>query len=283
MSIEELLKGKVILPSLPLIFTRINEAVNNPRMSIADIGKIISEDTGLSARLLKIANSALYGYPTKIETISRAVTVIGTQQLRDLALATVVLKIFKDIPPQLINLELFWQHSLACGIAARILATYHREPNVERFFVAGILHDLGRLILCMKCPAEMSFCIGKVRQEGKLLVAAERECFGFDHALIGSLLVRHWKLPPSLEEAVLHHHAPSQSERNPTDVAIVHWADLAAHLMELGSSGEEAIPPFDPASREKAGIDEGVLSSLINQVDHQFHDALQTILPSGHL
>jgi len=122
-----------------------------------------------------------------------------------------------------------------------------------------------------------------VKREGIALLTAERECFGADHAAVGGLLVRYWNLPPSLEEVVHHHHTPSLSERNPTEVAIVHWADLIAHMMELGSSGEDAIPAFDPASRERAGVNEGVLSSLMNQVDRQFHDASQHILVNGHL
>ena len=133
------MKGTLEIPSLPMIFTRIDEAVNNPRSSLADIGRIISEDSSLTARLLKIVNSAFYSFPSKIETISRAVTVVGTQQLRDLALATSVMKLFQGIPPDLINMEAFWKHSIACGVAARVLAAHKREANIERFFVAGIL------------------------------------------------------------------------------------------------------------------------------------------------
>ena len=99
------MKGALEIPSLPMIFTRIDEAVNNPRSSLADIGRIISEDSSLTARLLKIVNSAFYSFPSKIETISRAITVVGTQQLRDLALATSVMKLFQGISPDLINME----------------------------------------------------------------------------------------------------------------------------------------------------------------------------------
>ncbi len=280
---EEVLKDKVILPSLPVIFTQLNEAVNNPRMSISDIGRIICEDVGLSARLLKIANSAMYGFPAKIDTISRAVTIIGTQQLRDLALATVVLKFFKGIPRNLIDLEKFWQHSIACGITARILATYRRESNVERFFMAGMLHDVGRLVLCLKCPDQMRECLSHAQNNVSLLVDAEREIIGTDHAAVGGALVRLWNLPPSLEEVVLHHHTPSLAERHPTDTVIIHVADIIAHAMELGNSGEGLIPLFDAVGFEKTGLTINILSLLMNQLDHQYHDAVQTIIPDGHI
>jgi HD-like signal output (HDOD) protein len=280
---EELIRDQVKLPSLPVIFTQLNEAVNNPRMSIADIGRIISGDVGLSARLLKIANSAMYGFPAKIDTISRAVTIIGTQQLRDLALATVVLKFFKGIPHSLMNLGQFWQHSIACGITARIMATYRRESNVERFFMAGMLHDVGRLVLCLKCPDQMKECFDLAQHQGSTLADSERESIGTDHAEVGGALVRFRNLPPSLEEVVLFHHTPSRAERHPIDAAMIHVADIIAHAMELGNSGERFIPLFDAVSFEKTGLTVNILSLLMNQVDHQFHDALQTLMPDGHV
>lgn len=279
----DLLKGKVAVPSLPIIFTRINEAVNNPRMSIADIGKIISEDTGLSSRLLKIANSALYGFPAKIETISRAVTIIGTQQLRDLSLATVVLKLFRGIPRDMMNMESFWRHSIACGIAARILATYRREPNVERYFVAGVLHDVGRLVLCMKMPAEMRLAAERSRTNGELLHLLEAEVLGVDHAVVGGMLMRLWNLPPTLESIVMHHHHPIKADSHPVEAAMVHISDLIAHAMQLGRTSEERVPLFEAGSWERIGLPLSVLSPLLNQVDRQFQDAMQTICPDGEL
>jgi HD-like signal output (HDOD) protein len=279
----DLLKGKVVVPSLPFVFTRINEAVNNPRMSIADIGKIISEDAGLSARLLKIANSALYGFPSKIDTISRAVTIIGTQQLRDLALATVVLKLFKGIPKELIQMESFWRHSIACGITARILATYRREPNVERYFVGGMLHDVGRLILCMKMPEEMRQVLEQCKHNAEPLPAIELRVLGVDHAMVGGMLMHLWNLPPTLEEIVMFHHQPLEAERHPIETSVIHLADVIAHAMQLGNSGEVLVPVFETLSWEKVGLQLSVLSPLMNQVDRQFNDALLTLAPNGDL
>jgi HD-like signal output (HDOD) protein len=281
--VQELLKGKVALPSLPVIFSRINEAVNNPRMSIADIGKIISEDTALSARLLKIANSAFYGFPSKIDTISRAVTVIGTQQLRDLALATVVLKIFKGIPRDLVEMESFWKHSIACAITSRVLATYRRESNVERYFVAGILHDVGRLVLCVKYPEEMKAALAHGRQHPVPLYRAEQEVLGISHAEVGGILIKQWNLPAVLEEVLLFHHTPSRAERYPVEVAVIHLADIISHAMQLGNSGESLVPGFDPASWNRIGLHLSLLSPLMNQVDRQFLDTVQTIVPESHL
>ena len=114
--------------SLPASYQRVNDKVDDPKSSVADIAKTISMDQGLSARLLKLANSAFYGFPSRIETISSAVMIIGARELRDLALATAVISMFKDVPPALCDMKSFWRHSLACGLTSRLLAVRHAAP-----------------------------------------------------------------------------------------------------------------------------------------------------------
>ena len=133
---DDLIKDRVQISSQMMIFNQLQEAINNPEISFSDIAGIINNDSSLCLRLLKIANSSLYSFPTRIETITQAVTVIGTNQLRDMVLATTVLKSFNGISDDLINMDLFWRHSIACGLASRIIATYRRELNVDRFYVS---------------------------------------------------------------------------------------------------------------------------------------------------
>jgi len=274
---RELVNGALEVPSLPMIFTRIDESVNNPRSSLADIGKIISEDSSLTARLLKIVNSAFYSFPSKIETISRAVTIVGTQQLRDLALATSVMKLFQGIPPELMDMEAFWKHSIGCGVTARVLATYRREANVERFFVAGILHDIGRLILCMKDPDWMKMAITRCRNNDELLFKIEYEELGFDHAAVGRVLLQNWKLPASLEETVAFHHNPEAATRYPIEAAIIHVADVISHVLQLGNSGERFVPPLNSNAWERLQMTPSQLASLCEQVDRQYQEATEWV------
>ncbi|TNF36982.1 MAG: HDOD domain-containing protein, partial [Gammaproteobacteria bacterium] len=147
--IATLLRNTPKLASLPTVYNKLNEAVDSPTSSSQDIADIIMEDSALAARLLKLSNSAFFGFPSRIDTISQAVTVIGMRELRDLVLATSVVSMFKDIPTNLVSPESFIEHSIATGVAARVMATHRRESNVERFFVAGLLHDIGRLVLFM--------------------------------------------------------------------------------------------------------------------------------------
>ena len=115
------------LGSLPAIFHQLNEALNDPRSSVDHFGELIEADPGLAIRLLRIANSAIYGFPGRVGTVAEALTLIGLQQMRDLVTATVVLDYFQQVPPTLLRLEAFWRHSVGCGIAARLLAIQRRE------------------------------------------------------------------------------------------------------------------------------------------------------------
>ena len=168
---RDLVKSCVEVSSLPMVFLRINEAISSPRTSVVDISRIIADDPGLTARLLRLVNSPLYNFPGKIETISRAVVIVGTQQLRDLALATSVLKLFEGIPGDLVTMQSFWEHSVSCGLASRILASYRQEPNVERYFVAGMLHDIGRLVIYSQAPALAREALARSREQRKHLYA----------------------------------------------------------------------------------------------------------------
>lgn len=278
---ESLVRSVDSVSSLPTVFTRINEAVNNPKSSNKDISDIIEEDAGLTARLLHIANSAFFSFPKKIDTIGRAVTIIGTQQLRDLALATSVLAMFSGIPKELVDMEQFWKHSIATGIAARILATYRREPNVERFFVTGLLHDLGRLIFFMKLPDEISAAITRARNDKELLYKVEKEVFGFHHGDVGGALLSGWQLPDSICEAVLYHHSPRRAKRFPLDASIIHIADIIVNAFQFGSSGEVFVPAMQTEAWEQLGQTDSILPPAIQQLDRQFKDAVSIILPDA--
>lgn len=274
----DLLKGYVEVSSLPTVFARINEAVNNPRSSLNEIAKIISEDAGLTARLLMVVNSAFFNFPQRIESIAKAIGIVGTQQLRDLALATSIVKMFKGIPADLVDMEKFWKHCIGVGIAARTLASYRREPNVERYFVAGILHDIGRLVMYMKIPDASREAIERARNNDEPLHVAESEQIGFDHAAVGRALMQAWKLPFYQEEVVAFHHKPHLATRFPVETAIVHVADIVTHSMQLGGSGESFVPPLNPEAWERLALPVSVLAPTFEQVDRQFADAVKMIV-----
>lgn len=274
---RDLLKGYVEISSLPAVQVRLNEAINNPKKSMSDIAKIIREDAGLTARLLRIVNSAFYSFPSKVETISQAVTIVGTQQLGALSLATSVMNLFKGIPGDFVSMDSFWRHSVACGVAARTLATFRREPNAERLFVAGMLHDVGRLVLYTKIPDQAREALLHSNSGDRLLYEAELEMLGFTHAVVGGLLLQTWRLPASLEEVVMFHHNPRAAMRFPVETSLIHVADIIAHVMQYGGSGERFVPPIDEEAWDRLGLPETILPSTLDLVERQFEDAMLTM------
>jgi putative nucleotidyltransferase with HDIG domain len=278
---DTLAQETATVASLPDVYTRLNEAVNDPRTSTRDVANVLNEDPGLAARLLRVANSAFYGFPSKIDTIVRAVTLIGTRQLRDLALATSVVGQFKGLPDDLVTMESFWRHSIACGVTARILATYRREPNVERYFVAGLMHDIGRLVIFGTVPELAREAMDEARKRGELLHKTERMVLGFDHADVGGALLQRWKLPQHTVNAVTFHHRAAADSGLHIDTAITHLADLIVNSVQVGGSGERFVPALDSSAWERLGLPESVLGTTLSELDRQYHDAVAAILPDA--
>ncbi|TVR53284.1 MAG: HDOD domain-containing protein [Puniceicoccaceae bacterium] len=270
--IESLVRNSSRVPTLPTVYFRIRDAIDNPRASFENIAEITSSDQGLTARLLRLANSAFYGYPSSISSISEALTVIGLQQFRDLALSTCIIDLFRGIPSDLIEMRSFWQHCVATGLCARLLAQERRESNSERFFLGGLLHDIGRLILYQARPEESLEILREAKANHRLQFLVERERLGFDHADLGGALLEQWHLPKSLIEVVRRHHDPLQTATNPGETSIVHVADFLAHSLQLGTTGEQFVPPLCAEAWESCGASRPTLPFLVEQVERQYHD-----------
>jgi len=264
--------------SLPQIFNRINEVVNDPEKSFEDVADVIRQDLGLSTRLLQIANSSFYHFPEKIETVTHAVCVVGTQQLRDLALGAIVVNTFKGIPENLIAMKPFWQHSIASGIAARTLAVYLRDENPERLYITGMLHEVGRLILFTSFQDQANRALRQCRADKELLLNLEKEMIGCDHAAAGGALLEAWEFPAFQVEAVRFHHTPTQAAAFPIETTIVHVADIIAHTLHLGSGGEFYIPTLQLSMWENLNLSADLLQPLCKQVEKQFAEINEIFL-----
>jgi len=271
------MKGYLEVSSLPMIYYKIDEVISRPNTSMADIGKIVGQDPGLTVRLLRLVNSAFYNFPSKVETITQALVIIGTQQLRELVLATSIVHLFQGIPKDLVNMESFWRHSIACGLTARLIATYRHEPNVERFLIAGMVHDVGRLVIYKKIGDLSRSVLVQSRALVKPLFWIEKEILGFDHAQIGRMLLQAWNLPQSLEEAVAFHHHPRLANFYPMEAAVVHVADIVVNAFQCGTSGEHAVPPLESNAWDLIELPETILPSLLNQLRGQLDEVVYSI------
>jgi HD-like signal output (HDOD) protein len=270
--LDELLDNAENLISLPEVCIRINKMVNDPRVSATDIGKVIQQDPTLTARLLKIANSPYYGFAAEIATVSRAVTVLGEKEIRNLVFATSALKAF-NVKPGLDSIDALWRHNIYCAIASRLLAEASKKGQTDSIFVGGLLHDIGRLLFISMIPEQETEAQRLTPGHGESgLYLAEREVVGFDHAQAGGELVRRWNLPASLEECVRFHHEPSKAEHYPLEVAIVHLADCVAHAAQGDTEIERQLSGVEPSSWDQAGLTLDDLEAVLPETRNQFKE-----------
>ncbi len=185
---------------------------------------------------------------------------------------------FDEVPAEYINMESFWKHSLATGVTCRVLATERGEANVERLFVAGLLHDIGRLLLFMSAPNDAIECMKRARENGHLVYVLEQEMMGYDHAQVGQTLMSAWRLPESLQEPVGFHHDPKNARRFQVDAAIVHIADVTAHSLLLGHSGEQFIPPLSDAAWYRVDRTSAVSPATFAEIEIQYSAVVRAIL-----
>jgi len=277
-TLEGILRKTTTVYSLPLFMNVLNDAINDPRSSLPGIGKIISEDQGLTARLLKLANSPLFGYHSKIDSISRALALIGTQQVRDLALALSVMELFRGIPEDLIDLKSFWKHNISCGIVARNIAKLRRETNQERFFVTGMMHDIGILLMAVAEPRVVTDILRRRRREEGLLFQVEKDVLDFDHAAVGGGLLRKWGFPESIAEPVKWHHKPRASARYPLEAAVVHLADVICNGLEVNLASNWQVSPLDPVSWERLDISISQLENIVQQSELQMESTFAVLV-----
>lgn len=276
----QLIRGEIQLASLPNVYTRIVETLNSPRASSGAIADIVSKDSSLSLRLLRLVNSAFYGFPSKIDSISRGVTLLGTNELTTLALGISVVRLFQDIPNELIDMESFWKHSIRCGLFAQVLASHKIGLSEEKLFVGGLLHDIGRLVMMRKIPEKYTHTILLARDEQLPLYRAEQKLLQCDHAEIGRMLANEWHLTSALTQMIGGHHNPIM-DRFPLEVCIVHVADLLAHACGDELLMVNQVPPLQIKAWEAIGLSPGILAPTIHQVDRLFHDIVRVFIDTS--
>jgi putative nucleotidyltransferase with HDIG domain len=268
------------LVSPPDVCMRVFELIHSPMTGTREIAAVVGVDPNLTARLLRIANSAFYGFSRKIDTISRAVTVIGTTELYQLVLAVSAVQKFNNIPNELVKMETFWHHSVYTGLLARSLAARARVLHPERLFVAGLMHDIGSLILYHRYPQEMRDILMVAEGDEDVLYQAELERFQFSHASVGGELMERWLLPVELVEGVKWHHQPEKAEQGAMEA---HILELAGHMVNESSQGNfmgvpRSAPQLSQSLLDVVGLEENELLFAFEEAAEQFPSTLQAVV-----
>jgi putative nucleotidyltransferase with HDIG domain len=275
-NIAELVRGVGALITLPDVFIRISQLVEDPNSNMADIARVVSQDPSFTVRLLRVANSSFYGFSSRIDTVPKAVAIIGTSQIRSLALATSVASSFDGLPNTLVSMENFWKHSLYCALAARTLAKQARKCDPDAVFTAALLHDIGELVIFNRMPQQAKEALLLVLDSGDELPVhqAERQIMGFDHSQVGGELARQWKLPPMLEECIEFHHDIPAAQRFPREAALVHIANILALMAEVRTLDSGDVSPIDPRAWEMIGLNaDDVIQSTVEEAQEGIAEA----------
>lgn len=278
---QALVNKSLELVSAPTTYARLDALISDPDSAIDDISAVINTDPALTTRLLKIVNSPFYGFPSQINTISRAITIIGTRELTHLVLATSVMNAFRGIPANLMDMDTFWRHSLACAITAKYLAEATHQTNQEQYFIAGLLHNIGSLVLYQSVPELAREAINSARFGHEVLHEAEKRIIGFDHAEVGAILIQNWRLPESLAQVARYHHQPGRAEQDQLEVAIVHIADILVSSVPFGHNGDQHVPPMDEGAWQHLNLKPEAMPSLLFNVSLQL-DSLATLMRPEH-
>ncbi len=240
------------LPTLPHVATKVMELLSGDDSSASDLDRVISRDQALTARVLKLANSALFGRRGMISTLTRAIVLLGFKTVQSLVIAASTETLYRATSSRFKD-KLLWEHAVAAALAAGFVARECRYASVEEAFTAGLLHDIGKVVLDQNLPEPYQEVVELVYNDEVTFLEAEHKILGFDHAEVGALVVKKWNLPAPLEEAVRLHHRPMQSLLDPALCAIVSLGNSICIKLGLGPErqSELALEGLDVVRRLK--------------------------------
>jgi len=231
------------LPAMPQVAGKVLELSSDPNTSAAQLQQVIADDQAMAARILKIANSAMYSCSRKIKTLTEAIVMLGFNSIRSLVVTSAARNLYQTSGTRSgLKERLLWEHSIGCAFACRKIAQQRHPALAEEAFLAGLMHDIGKLVLNLQVPEKFDEIVQIVYNEGRCFHETERALLDFDHTHVGSLLVNKWKLSPVLEDVILEHH---NEEVFTEDRPLLLYLDLANRICRKAGVGFTDEPDLD--------------------------------------
>jgi len=252
------------IPTLPIVYQELFSKMNNPDVSVPQLGEIVSRDQALAAKILKLVNSAFYGYRNEINTVNRAMVILGFRTIRNAALA---ISVFEYVAggeiDTMFSLENFWRHSLASASICKVIGREAGIKQQEETFVAGLLHDVGKLIMLKHFRDDFTEVCCLQQKRGCTWLEAENELLRINHTKLARAILRSWNFPPNLTEAVCHHHEMDSEVSYPRLVALVNLADQLTYDLGIGSPASIKTEALDPAVSAELGM--GIAEAMVHR------------------
>ena len=251
------------LPTLPPVVAALREILAEPETVVDDIAQLISRDPALSANFLRLVNAPFYGFPGRIASVHHALVLAGSNVAKAIASSTTVCAV-----PEALMVGL-WEHCLGVALTSRLLAERLGVRDADEIMAAGLLHDLGKVVLHVAFADEAERAYQLAAERGILIVEAEREILDVDHAEIGQWVARSWNLPTVLRDPIAYHHDPFLSKNGTVGTAIVHFADILVRALDFGNPGDNLVPPLRGEAWHRLGLSEEDLRNVVNDVDNE--------------
>ena len=254
------------IPTLPTIYTKVSNLMSNPNSSVIEIARVIEVDQALTSKILRIVNSSFFGFNRKIISINQAIVLMGFNTIRNTVLSVTVFNSFSDIANNNFDLRQFWRHSIATGIISSILDNKLGAGYKDETFVAGLLHDMGKIIMNKYFENEFSETLSFAKNNQLSFYESERKVVGFSHDEVGEYISEKWKLPFSLVEAIALHHQPENIRSNPKLVSLVHLADVFANRLKFNFLSDTKNTEINPFVFEELNLDNDSIPDLITEI-----------------
>ncbi|GAB4345214.1 MAG: HDOD domain-containing protein [Gammaproteobacteria bacterium] len=252
------------LGSLSVVVTEVLALLDRQDVDLSSLEQRIAQDQALAARILRIANSPFYGMSREIASLKEATVVLGVHTIRNVVTTAGVMALFSGDSAQGFDRLAFWQHAIGVGIASRVVGR-HMGLEGEAAFTAGLLHDVGKLVIDCVLPEEFARINEQVAETGCLMVEAERQILGFDHSFTGGRVAERWKLPPPVIAAITRHHTPDSSSE--AIVQAVHLGDILCRALEIGNGGDDGLPELNPSAMDRTGLDWSSIRGCLEEID----------------
>ncbi|HWP95787.1 MAG TPA: HDOD domain-containing protein [Syntrophomonadaceae bacterium] len=266
-SLESIIEAVNDIPALPHVVVRIMQLTDDPNTTPQDIHSVLNQDQAMTARVLRLANSAYYGYARRIATITDAVVLLGFNTIRSIVMAAAVSELLnKKIEGYALEEGELWRHSQASAITARFLARRCKFAQVDLAYTAGLLHDIGKVILNRYMKDAYHEVVDLVSNQEMPFMQAEEQVLGCNHALIGARVAEKWSLPPQLVEAIQLHHYPDLAQANEKLTAIVHMADAICLSMGIGVGVDGLLYPVSAHAVKILGMSEADIENQVSEL-----------------
>ena len=274
-SLKKLIDKVVNLPTLPVVMTKIIEKVEDPSSSANEIVDIIGVDQALTMKVLKVVNSAYYGYRQRISTLEQAVVILGFNSIKSLTLSASIFDTLGGEGTGEFDRAKFWEHSIGCGVTTKALARKldYDPKSLEEAFTAGLLHDIGKVLLDKYAHEEFNEVVKTAAQKDMLIVEAEKEVLGADHTDMGYWLAGKWGLPNSLKEVVSFHHNPESAKETKELTGLVHFADILTRQKKIGSGGDNKVPTLNPKVFKMLRLTQDDVAEIMDLINEEMKKA----------